>query len=411
LIEDFLNGYVNGRVHDYHASALLMAIFCYGLDEAELLAWTRAMVESGTRFDWSHLDGPMVDKHSTGGVGDKVSLILAPALVACGAKVPMISGRGLGHTGGTLDKLEAVPGLCTELGLDRIRSQMAEVGMFIAAQTPDLVPADRKLYALRDAAGLVESIPLIASSILSKKLAEGLDALVLDVKFGTGSFLPDHAQGLRLASRMADLARGFELPMTVVLSSMDQPLGRMVGHANEINESLDCLRGGGPADLVKLTIRQGGEALLASGLADSLESGEAKVRDSLQNGSAMEAYQRFMKAQGAQGDLGEDLPLAPDESHFLAPESGYLACVDCRQVGLALQALGGSRVEIGGGLDHGVGLEILARHGDRVERGQPLVGLRTRAQRGLEGCLEHLSLAYHVVPETPEPAGETRTLD
>lgn len=410
LIQDFLTGYVDGRVHDYHASALLMAIFCYGMDEDELLAWTRSMLESGTRFDWSHLDGPMVDKHSTGGVGDKVSLVLAPALVACGAKVPMISGRGLGHTGGTLDKLEAVPGLRTELSIEEIRAQMAEHGLFIAAQTPDLVPADRKLYALRDAAGLVEAIPLIASSILSKKLAEGLDALVLDVKFGTGSFLPDREKGLRLASRMADLARGFGLPMTVVLSSMDQPLGRMVGHANEINESLDCLRGGGPKDLVDLTIRQGGEALLACGLADSLESGEAKMRDSLQSGHALEVYQRFMKAQGGQGDLAADLPLAPDKSAFLAPEDGFLSCVDCRQVGVALQSLGGSRVEIGGGLDHGVGLEILARHGDRVERGQPLVTITHRAERGLEGCFEHLGMAYHVVSEAPEPVGETRTL-
>jgi pyrimidine-nucleoside phosphorylase len=409
-IQDFLKGYVDGRVHDYHASALLMAIFCYDLDEAELLAWTRAMLESGTRFDWSHLDGPIVDKHSTGGVGDKVSLVLAPALVACGAKVPMISGRGLGHTGGTLDKLEAVPGLCTELGIERIQSQMAELGFFIAAQTPDLVPADRKLYALRDAAGLVEAIPLIASSILSKKLAEGLDALVLDVKFGSGSFLPDHDKGLRLAARMADLAKGFGLPMTVVVSSMEQPLGRMVGHANEVNESLDCLRGCGPKDLVDLTVRQGGEALLASGLAETLDLGEARLRNSLQNGSAMQVFQRFLKAQGGQGDLEANLTVAPDKSHFLAPEDGYLSCVDCREVGVALQALGGSRVEIGGGLDHGVGLEILSRHGDRVERGQPLVAITHRAKRGLEGCQAHLALAYHVVSEAPKPVGATRTL-
>ncbi len=411
LIEDFLTGYVEGRVEDYHASALLMAIFCHGLDDAELLAWTRCMLESGTRFDWSHMDGPMLDKHSTGGVGDKVSIPLAPALVACGAKVPMISGRGLGHTGGTLDKLEAVPGLRTELPIEQIRSQLADVGMFIAAQTPDLVPADRKLYALRDAAGLVEAIPLISSSILSKKLAEGLHALVLDVKFGSGSFLPDRDKGLRLASRMADLAKGFGLPMTVVLSSMEQPLGRMVGHANEMNESLDCLRGGGPKDLVDLTIRQGGEALLAGGLVDNLQSGEDRMRASFQNGSAMEVFERFLRAQGGQGDLTANLPTAPGEAHFLAPESGFLACVDCREVGVALQALGGARVEIGGGLDHGVGLEILARHGDEVDRGQPLVRITHRDKRGLQGCLEHLALAYHVGPGAPDPVGQTSTLD
>ncbi|MCP5023552.1 MAG: thymidine phosphorylase [bacterium] len=410
LIDDFLTGYVEGRVEDYHASALLMAIFCHGLDDVELLAWTRSMLESGTTFDWSHLDGPMVDKHSTGGVGDKVSIPLAPALVACGAKVPMISGRGLGHTGGTLDKLEAYPGLRTELPIERIRSQMEELGFFIAAQTPDLVPADRKLYALRDAAGLVEAIPLIASSILSKKLAEGLDALVLDVKFGAGSFLPDHEKGLRLAGRMAGLAKGFGLPMTVVLSSMEQPLGRMVGHANEINESLDCLRGEGPRDLVDLTVRQGGEALLACGLAEVLQAGEDRMRASFSDGSAMEVFQHFLKAQGAEGDLSKDLPTASGEAFLVAPKDGYLACLDCRQVGVALQALGGARVEIGGGLDHGVGLEVLARHGDWVEGGQPLVHITHRDGKGVEEAQMHLARAYQVALEPPNPVGETRTL-
>ncbi|MDP6518988.1 MAG: thymidine phosphorylase, partial [Planctomycetota bacterium] len=272
-IRDFINGYVEGTIPDYMAAALLTGIFIHGMGDAELECWTRAMLHSGSTFDFSDLDKPKADKHSTGGVGDKVSIPLAPAVAACGVAVPMISGRGLAHTGGTLDKLESIPGFRTELTEERLSAILDDTGMVFAAQTPQLVPADRKLYSLRDATGLVASIPLIASSIMSKKLAEGLDGLVLDVKFGSGAFLPDPEQGAELARTMISLGRRLGVRTTALLTSMDQPLGAACGHAVEIVESLDCLAGGGPDDLAALVRLCGGEMLLHAGLVASAAEG------------------------------------------------------------------------------------------------------------------------------------------
>ncbi len=248
-IESFLSAYCADEIPDYQAAALLMAIFVHGMETDELVSWTRAMLASGTRLDFAAIARPKVDKHSTGGVGDKASIPLAPAVAACGVCVPMISGRGLGHTGGTLDKLEAIPGFRTDLDEAAFQRIAAEVGCAMGGQTEQLVPADRKLYALRDATGLVESIPLVASSILSKKLAEGLDGLVLDVKFGSGAFFPDVERGLELARTMIALGESFGLAASALHTAMDRPLGHAIGHALEIEESVACLEGGGPADL------------------------------------------------------------------------------------------------------------------------------------------------------------------
>ena len=275
----FMSAYLDGELGDQQATELLAAIFERGMETRELVAWTEAMLNSGERLTWPGLEGPILDKHSTGGVGDKASLPLAPALAACGAKVPMISGRGLGHTGGTLDKIEAIPGLSTALSVPRLREILDQVGVVIAAQTETLVPADRRLYALRDATGYVASIPLIASSILSKKLAEGLDALVLDVKFGTGATLVDPIEGELLARTMLALAAGCGLTTIAFKTSMDQPLGQAVGHTLEVDEALECMGGEGPEDLRELVVTLGAALLTAGGPCDDeAEVGRASRR-------------------------------------------------------------------------------------------------------------------------------------
>ncbi len=392
-IRELLGGYVAGDVPDYQMAALLMAIFHHGMERPELEAWTAAMLNSGSvlRFEGG---GPYVDKHSTGGVGDKVSLPLAPALAACGVRVPMISGRGLGHTGGTLDKLEAIPGFRCDLDEPAFRRALAEAGAVIGAQTEDLVPADRKLYALRDATGVIESIPLIASSILSKKLAEGLDALVLDVKFGSGAFLPDVADGERLGQTMLALSRGMGLSASVFLTAMDRPLGETVGHALEIRETLACLRGEGPADLRTLVSRFGGELLRLAGAAESADRGSARVEAALDDGSALKAFERMVTAQG--GDPRtvrepERLPSAPDEAVIEATASGSLTYTDVREIGMAVTALGGGRRAPDDKIDFAVGVELLAQAGDVLAPGAPLFRIHHRAGAGLEEARTRLA--------------------
>ena len=405
-IQAFMEGYVDGSIGDEHASALLATIFQLGLDTDELVDWTRAMLESGERLEWSNLDGPVVDKHSTGGVGDKVSIPLAPALAACGAFVPMISGRGLGHTGGTLDKLESVPGLSTELSPADFAQQVRSIGFAFSAQSTSMVPADKKLYALRDAVGLVESMPLIASSILSKKLAEGIDALVLDVKFGSGAFLVDPRDGEALARTMIDLARGFGLSASVFQTSMERPLGRTVGHALEMTESFDCLAGGGPPDLRELVTRFGGALLATAGLATSPEEGAQEIARVLDDGRAAERMQRAMAAQGGDARVLEDRSRMPAASNRLVVESekaGALRFVDVRKVGLAVAALGGGRRQPSDGIDMGVGLRFLLG-GDRpVEVGDPIVEIHHEAGRGLDECRALLESAISIEASAAAP--------
>jgi len=405
-IRAFIDGYVAGRVEDYFAAALLTAIYIRGMEGEELRAWTEAMLHSGRVISLDGLAQPTCDKHSTGGVGDKASLPLAPAVAACGVAVPMISGRGLGHTGGTLDKLESIPGVRTDLDEAAFRAALERDGLAFAAQTEDLVPADRKLYALRDVTGLVASTPLIASSILSKKLAEGTAGLVLDVKFGSGAFLPEVERGRALAETMLELARGMGVEARAVQTAMDRPLGRAVGHSLEVLESLDCLRGGGPADLRELVLVLGGEMLSLAGVAEDPEAGAERVARAIDDGSALERFERACRAQGWSGEAWFEAagdPEGTERVDFLAPEAGHLAFGDLREVGLALVDLGGGRRALGDRIDPGVGLLFHARAGEAVDAGQPLCTIHHRGGRGLEQAEARLARALSVGPAF-EPA-------
>jgi pyrimidine-nucleoside phosphorylase len=403
-IEEFMQGYVAGTIAEHQAAALLTAIFIHGMQRDELACWTRAMLRSGTTLDLSRLDGPKLDKHSTGGIGDKASLPLAPAVAACGAYVPMISGRGLGHTGGTLDKLESIPGFDTALDEQRFAGVLERCGLAFGAQTDALVPADRKLYALRDVTGLVASIPLIASSIMSKKLAEGLDALVLDVKFGSGAFLPEVERGAELARTMIDIARASGLAATAFQTAMDRPLGRAVGHALEVKESLACLRGAGPAELRELVLVLGAELLRLGGLARDEREGRARIAAALDGGAALERFARVVAAQGGDARALEDetrLPAAPDVEVLAAPSSGALGFADLRELGLAVTALGGGRQTLGERIDPAVGLVLLRAAGEAVRAGEPLFELHHRAGHGLAEAHARVLRAVRIGPPQP----------
>ena len=406
-IDAFMRGYVAGEIADYQAAALLTAIFVHGMQPAELAHWTRAMLASGATLDLSRVAGPKADKHSTGGVGDKVSLALAPAVSACGVAVPMISGRGLGHTGGTLDKLESIPGFATGLEADEFARVLERCGLAFGGQTENLVPADRKLYALRDVTGLIESVPLIASSILSKKLAEGIDALVLDVKFGSGAFLPELERGAELARAMLALAREMGLAATVFQTAMDRPLGRAMGHSLEVSEAIECLRGAGPGDLRELVCTLGAEMLALSGTAATPELGRGRIAAALDDGSALERFAGVVTAQGGDARVLEDptrLPRASVET-WRAEASGHLAYADVRALGLAIAALGGGRRVLSDSIDHAVGLVALRAPGEEVGAGEALFEIHHREGRGLAAARAHLRRAFEL-----GAAGETTPL-
>jgi pyrimidine-nucleoside phosphorylase len=399
-IEAFLRGYVAGEIAEYHAAALLMAIFIHGMEERELATWTRAMLSSGRVMRFPRIDRPKVDKHSTGGIGDKVSIPLAPAAAACGLAVPMISGRGLGHTGGTLDKLEAIPGFTTQLSAEEFERCLERTGVALGGQTADLVPADRKLYALRDVTGLIESIPLIASSILSKKLAEGLDALVLDVKFGSGAFLQAKERGAELARTMLGIAREFGVRATAFQTNMARPLGRTAGHALEMLECIDCLRGGGPADLRELVCLQAGEMLQLGGLAKTLDEGKQRIARSLDDGSALAVFARVIEAQRGDPRCLDDRSMfvrAPRVEVLKAESDGVFAWRDLRAVGSAICELGGGRKQLGDRIDFAVGLVFLVEEGARVSRGDALIEVH-HSGRGVEAASALLHGAFEIGP-------------
>lgn len=375
LIREVIREVVTGGVPDYQVAALLMAIYFQGLDGEELVAWTDAMLRSGDVFDLSAIPGPKVDKHSTGGVGDKISIPLAPLVAACGVRVPMISGRGLGHTGGTLDKLESMPGFRTDLPPERFVQGVREVGACLIGQTERIVPADRRLYALRDVTGTVESIPLIAASILSKKLAEGISGLVLDVKVGSGAFMKTEARARQLAETLVDLGERFGVRTVACLTDMDEPIGWAVGNALEIEESLEVLQGAGPADTVELVEVLGGHMLVLGGIVSDPEEGARRVRAARGDGSGLEVFRRMVAFQGGDPRLVEDpglLPRARFQKEFRALEDGVVESVDCEAVGLAVLVLGGGRRRKEDPVDPAVGLRVLAHRGDRVRRGEPL---------------------------------------
>lgn len=367
--------YAAERVPEYQMAAWAMAVYFRGLSDQETVALTRAMLESGQPLHWP-AGRPKVDKHSTGGIGDKTSIPLAPILACCGVDVPMISGRGLGATGGTLDKLEAIPGFRTDLSAAEIRSVIAEVGCVITGASAEIAPADKRLYSLRDVTATVPSIPLITASILSKKLSEGLDALVLDVKWGSGAFMKTRARARQLAESLVRVANLLGVRTRALITNMNRPLGRMIGNGLEVDESMEILAGDGPDDSRELTIRLAAELLLLAGVDDHPGAARQRIADAIESGSARERFARMVRAQG--GDLHRDYPRAiPRE--LPAPQSGYLAAVDGEQLGLAVIELGGGRKLLGDQIDPGVGIEMLCDVGQQVRAGEPL--LRVYARR------------------------------
>ncbi|MEO6952155.1 MAG: thymidine phosphorylase [Polyangia bacterium] len=371
-IRAFVSDYTADRIPDYQAAALLMAIFCRGLDGAELAALTDAMLHSGDVLDFSSLPAAKVDKHSTGGVGDKISIHLAPAVAACGLYVPMISGRGLGHTGGTLDKLEAIPGFRINLDEGEFARVLGDCGMSLIGQTERLAPADKRLYALRDVTGTVESIPLISASIMSKKLAEGIDGLVLDIKVGRGAFMKTREQARHLAETMIDIGRRAKKRVSAILTDMDQPLGRWVGNWVEVEESLAVLAGHGEPDLVELTLTLGGEMLQLGGVAKSDDEARAKIAATLKDGTALERFSRCVQLQGGALPSAVHLLRASESYDVRSPEAGFVSEIDAEAVGLACIALGGGRLKKEDPIDPAQWIHVTKKRGERVEKGEPL---------------------------------------
>ena len=396
-----LDGYTRGAIPDYQMSALLMAIVLRGLDAKELAAWTRGMLESGEVLDLSAIPGTKVDKHSTGGVGDKISLPLAPLVAAAGVKVPMVSGRGLGHTGGTLDKLQSIKGFRVDLSTADYRRLVAEVGCCLIGQTAEIAPADKKLYALRDVTATVESVPLIASSIMSKKLAEGIDALVLDVKVGSGAFMKTKADATVLAKTMVGIGKSMKKRVVALLTDMDQPLGVAIGNALEVRESIEVLRGGGPADVVELTVELGAHMLVLGNVAKNVEIGRKMIRERIADGSGLAKFREIVVAQGGDPAMVDDpskLPTAPNTAELVAPKSGTIMTIHAERVGIAALVLGAGREKVDDVIDPAVGIEMLARRGAKVKRGEPIARLHYGSDERLDLCIKLCSSAFGIGP-------------
>src|SRR5215212_6668914 len=386
-IDFFVSGATDGRIPDYQTSALLMAIVIRGMSDQETAWLTDAMVRSGERVDLSDVPGIKVGKHSTGGVGDKVSIILAPVAAACGVVVPKMSGRGLGHTGGTLDKLESIPGYRIDLTIDEFKAVLRTVGASIIGQTATLAPADKKLYALRDVTGTIESIPLISASIMSKKLAEGSNAVLLDVKCGDGAFMKDTAQARALAASMVAIGTHAGVRTEAFITDMDAPLGRAIGNSVEIIECLETLKGKGPADVADVIVRFAARMVVMGGVESDQRAAMRRVEDALHSGRALETFGRMIDAQGGNARIVDDysiLPLAPQVELVRAPRSGYVVTMKAGALGRASNVLGAGRSKVGEPVDHGVGVVTHVSRGERIEEGEPLLELRHRGGRGLE---------------------------
>jgi len=402
-IDFFIHAYTTGALPDYQAAALIMAIFIRGFDGEELSHFANAMLHSGTVVDLSRIPGIKVDKHSTGGVGDKISIPLAPLVAACGVKVPMVSGRGLGHTGGTLDKLEAIPGFNVRLPLDEYARIVEKVGVCMIGQTEELAPADRKIYSLRDATACVPSIPLIASSIMSKKLAEGIDALVLDVKVGTGAFMPTEEKAEELARTLVEIGKRAGKKVTAFLTRMDDPLGVAVGNACEVIESIDVLRGGGPEDIRELTLLMASHMLVMGGVCDDLGPARERCRTALADGSAIRKFKELIAAQGGNPDAVDHVELFAKAAHATtvrATNSGIVQSVNSTAIGMAGVVLGAGRRQVTDPVDPGVSLFIRKKIGDTVSAGEVLVDVHYNDDRGLADALGRISGAY-VIDRTP----------
>jgi thymidine phosphorylase len=388
-IDWVVSAYTRGVVADEQMSALLMAILLNGMNTREITRWTNAMINSGERMNWSKLDRPTADKHSTGGVGDKITLPLAPLVAACGGAVPQLSGRGLGHTGGTLDKLESIPGWRADLSNDEMLKVLQDCGAVICAAGAGLAPADKKLYALRDVTATVEAIPLIASSIMSKKIAEGTSALVLDVKTGSGAFMSDPKKAAELARTMVALGTAAGVKTRALVTAMDVPLGLTAGNALEVRESVEVLAGGGPADVVELTILLAREMIDAAGIVGK------DPADALRDGSAMDHWRRMISAQGGNPDAA--LPVAKESHQILATNSGTMTTMDAMKVGVAAWRLGAGRSRQGEKVQAGAGVELHAKPGDYVKQGAPIMTLFTDEPARFERALEVIEGAVIIV--------------
>jgi len=400
-IRAFLAGVVSRSVPDYQTAAMLMAIYFRGMAEEELAEFTAAMIDSGDRLDIT-TPTPKVDKHSTGGVGDKVSICLAPLVAACGVTVPMMSGRGLGHTGGTLDKLESIPGFRTSLSPAEFAATVRSCGAVIAGQSERIVPADKILYALRDTTATVASIPLISSSIMSKKLAEGLDALVLDIKVGSGAFMETVDRARELARSMARIGESHGTRVRAYLTRMDQPLGFEVGNANEIEEAITLLRGKGPPDLLQL-VKVLGSAMLAEA---GIEDGPTRLENAIQSGSGLARLERLIEAQGGDPSVVEQpdtLPRAAHSRRLRADREGYVVSIQAKEIGLAAMGLGAGRQTVDDAIDHSAGITLSAKVGDAVSYGDLLATLRFNASRNVETAAARVAAAFRIEAVAPHP--------
>lgn len=398
-IGEFIARYTDGSIPDYQMAAMAMAIYLRGMSVDETAALTDCMLRSGAVLEWTSPRPPKVDKHSTGGIGDKTSLVLAPLLACCGLQVPMISGRGLGATGGTLDKLESIPGFRTNLSRDEICRITESVGCVITGATSDLVPADRKLYALRDVTATVPSIPLITASIMSKKLAESLTALVLDVKFGSGAFMKTREQARELAHSLVATGKRMGVQTTALLTDMNQPLGKLVGNAVEVDESVATLRGDGPQDLVDVTLALGAELLVSTGIDESIPSGIHQLQAHIDSGAGLEKLREMVAAQG--GELDAPRPVAPARE-VPAERAGFVAHIDTETLGLAVIEMGGGRKQLTDALDLSTGLEMQVRVGDWVDRGSAIATIFSKPQVA-DNVMRLVQRAVQLADTAPQP--------
>jgi len=407
-IKAFVQGVCNDAWADYQISALLMAMFINGLNQTEQNALTEAMLDSGEILDFSDLGAPIADKHSTGGVGDKTSLLIAPIVAACGVAVPMISGRGLGHTGGTLDKLESIPGYNVNLSKEKFKQIIKKNGFAMTGQTAEIVPADRKLYAMRDATATVESIPLIVASIMSKKMAEGLDALVLDVKTGTGAFLQRESEARKLAKALVKTGNAFNVKTEALLTDMNQPLGKYVGNALEVYECVKLLQGETDKQsqpTLDLSIELAGRMLILCGVADSIKNSKLKIQNVLDTGAALEKFRENVEAQGGDAKICDDLELLLDknllEVKIKSPENGYIAEIDACEIGRAISSIGGGRLKIDDKIDFAVGFACERKLGEKIKEHETVGTLFCRNEAQAAKVLAKLQMAYKISVDKP----------